>query len=266
MQVYNNPTQVGVSRSPALGPRRGRGAPGASQGCPHAALLLCLGRFRGPGSSVLPGGLCCASCRGCRAGGSVRGPCPWPKRRVSPWGSGSCDITEEKSPRVSPGCWAAAPAAVRLGPATMAVGITRVLMVLTVLQHMLRMDDQSDPATQDLLQQREKQQQQEMTWLMEQMEQRSQELCSLTLVGMLPAVCQHWWFWASAETLLLLFELYQLRRQRSAVSNSSSQQGSCSGAKEQREEGDWEGKAEPCDSGSRKAFAASAKPFPRTRL
>ncbi|XP_074777666.1 electroneutral sodium bicarbonate exchanger 1-like [Athene noctua] len=36
---------------------------------------------------------------------------------------------------------------------TMAVGITRVLMVLTVLHHVLRMDDQSDPATQDLLQQ-----------------------------------------------------------------------------------------------------------------
>ncbi|XP_074736942.1 uncharacterized protein LOC141948426 [Strix uralensis] len=146
---------------------------------------------------------------------------------------------------MSPRCQPAAPAAVRLGPVTMAVGITRVLTLLSVLQYALRVGDQSDTATQELLQQREEQQRQEMTWLMEQMEHRSQELCVLIPEGVIPAVCQHWWFWASAETLLLLLELYWLCRRRSADGDSGSQRGSSNGAEEKREEDGWEGKAEP---------------------
>ena len=376
--------------SPTPGLSRGRGAPCASQGRPRAAPLLCLGRFRGPGSSVLPGRLCFARSRGCRARGSGRGP-----RGGCPRGALAPVTSQRGSHRgMSLRCQPAAPAAVRLGPAvseagggkagpdegrgrssgpsggflqpgvraqplrgapgagqvppsglgagvpglpatasawglwgdvpvpaalttlplivskfshplshpspgpcmfspaapaatslpprptkpllslllqTMAVVIARILTLLSFLQCVQRVGDQEDAATQELLQQREEQQRQEVTWLMEQMEQRSQEPCGLTLEGVLLAACRHWWFWSSAEPLLLLLGLYRLRGRRSADCDSGSQRGRASGADEKREEDDWEGKAEPSHTlGQDKpqdkvgTSAASAKPFPRT--
>ena len=104
---------------------------------------------------------------------------------------------------------------------------------------------------------------------LEQMEQRSQESCILSPEDVLPAVCQHWWFWASAEALLLLLELYWLRRRRSADCDSGSQRGSSSDAEEEGEDDDWEGKADPNDTLGQAnprvgTPAASAKPFPRS--
>lgn len=127
----------------------------------------------------------------------------------------------------------------------MAVGITHVLTVLSIVQYALRVGDWRDVATEDLLRQHEEQQSREMTWLLEEMEQRSQEPRGLAQEGMLLAACQHWWWWASAETLLVLFGLYWLPRQRSAASDSGSHQGSSSSAQEDRqgEEDEWQGKA-----------------------
>ena len=62
-----------------------------------------------------------------------------------------------------------------------------------------------------------------MTWLMEKMEQSSQERRGLAPEGLLLAACQHWWFWAYADALLVLFGLYWLPRQSSADGDSGSQ-------------------------------------------
>ncbi|XP_074666023.1 uncharacterized protein LOC141916939 isoform X1 [Strix aluco] len=201
--------------------------------------------FRGPRSSVLPGGLCLARCRGCRAGGSGRGP-----RGGCPRGALVPVTSQRRSHRgMSPGCQPAAPAAVRLGPATMAVFITRVLTLLSIVQYVLRAGDRQDAATQELLRQHEEQEQQEMTRLMEEVEQSSQERRGLAPEGLLLGACQHWWFWASADALLVLLGLYWLPRQSGADGDSSSQRGSASGAEEQRgEDEDCEGKAEPSDT------------------
>lgn len=153
----------------------------------------------------------------------------------------------------------------------MAVGITHVLTVLSIVQYALRVGDWRDVATEDLLRQHEEQQSREMTWLLEEMEQRSQEPRGLAQEGMLFAACQHWWLWASAESLLVLFGLYWLPRQRSAASESGSHQGSSSGAEEDREEEGWADKPDPYDTlGQHKAMdklgicAVFAKPFSRT--
>ena len=176
----------------------------------------------------------------------------------------------------------AAPAAISLPPSpaepllslllqAMAVGITHILTVLSIVQYALRVGDRTDAATQDLLQQHEEQQSREMTWLLEEMEQRSQEPRGLLQEGVLLAAGQHWWFWASAETLLILLGLCWLPRQRSADSKSGSQQGSSSSAEREREEDDWEDKADPYDTlGQDKSLdkvgtsTAFAKPLPRT--
>ncbi|CAM9147440.1 unnamed protein product, partial [Bubo scandiacus] len=50
---------------------------------------------------------------------------------------------------------------------TMAVFITRILTLLSIAQYVLRVGDQEDAATQELLRQREEQERQEMTWLLE---------------------------------------------------------------------------------------------------
>ena len=132
---------------------------------------------------------------------------------------------------------------------TMAVFITRILTLLSIVQYVLRAGDRQDAATQELLRQREEQEQQEMTRLMEEVEQSSQERRGLAPEGLLLGACQHWWFWASADALLVLLGLYWLPRQSGADGDSSSQRGSASGAEEQRgEDEDCEGKAEPSDT------------------
>lgn len=46
-----------------------------------------------------------------------------------------------------------------------------------------------------------------MAWLLEEMEQRDQETPKLSQGRVLLSACQHWWFWASAKILLMLFGL-----------------------------------------------------------
>lgn len=151
----------------------------------------------------------------------------------------------------------------------MAVGITHILTVLSIVQYALRVGEWTDVATQDLLRQREEEQRQQMTWLLEEMEQRSREPRGFALQGTLLAACQHWWFWASAETLLVLFfGLYWLPRQRSAGSDADSQQGRHSGV---QVEENCQARPDPYDTpgqdqplGETGASAARATRFPRT--
>ncbi|XP_027496640.1 uncharacterized protein LOC113946006 [Corapipo altera] len=170
----------------------------------------------------------------------------------SPWGSGTCDIRGDKSPGAPSGS-----AAISLPPSpaepllsilllqAMALSVTQILMVLGVLQFILLMDDQSVKVTEELLKQHEERLNQEMVWLME-MEKRLQEQTRLSEESLLLSACQRWWFWASAEILLVIFGFYWLPKQRSTGSESSSQWGNSNSAQEQREEEeDWEDKSDP---------------------
>ncbi|KAM4766868.1 uncharacterized protein ACIQIH_013015 isoform 1-T3 [Cyanocitta cristata] len=97
---------------------------------------------------------------------------------------------------------------------------TQILVVLGVLQFALRADDQTAEVSEELLHQHEEQHSQEMAWLLE-MEQRSQELPGITQGSLLLSACQHWWFWAFLEMLLVLFGFYWLPRQGSSSYDSS---------------------------------------------
>ena len=270
---------LGKGRGRRAGPRRGLGGWGEGAGAAGSAL----GRGRGS-----PRGWAqrCARLPGTVVPVGLRGCAPVPAVLTNlPLAAPELPRPLSHHPRRAPAPPApAAPAAISLSasPAepllsfllqAMAVGITHVLTVLSIVQYALRVGNQPDAATQDLLRQHEEQQSQEMAWLqeqVEQMEQRSQEPRGLAPAGMLLAACQHWWFWACAETLLVVFGLYQLSRQGSADSHSSSQQGSSSSEEEQREEDACEEKAgpygalgpkKPRDKG--RASAVFAKPFSR---
>jgi len=121
---------------------------------------------------------------------------------------------------------------------------------------------------QDLLWQHEEQQSCEVAWLQQEMEQRSQEPHGLAHQGVLLAACQHWGFWVTAETLLLLFGLYWLPRHKGANPDSDNQQQCSSGAEEDEEEEEWEKKPDPHDTLGQdkskekmRASSASAKSF-----
>lgn len=151
----------------------------------------------------------------------------------------------------------------------MAFGIARVLTVLCILQYQLRVGDPTDATTQDLLQQYAEQQRQQMAQLWEEAELRGQEPPGLAQESVLFAVLHQWWFWVSADILLMLFGLYWLPRQRSNDSESDSQDGSSSSAEEEWKEDDWENEPDPyCTLGQDKSrdkvrtCSAFAKPFP----
>ena len=114
----------------------------------------------------------------------------------------------------------------------MALGVTHILTVLSILQSMLRVGEWRDVAAQELMQEYEQQQQQEMAWLLE-MELKSKEPHGLAHESVLLAACQHWWFWVCAEILLILFGIYWLPRQRSADCDSGSQEGNSSSEEEE---------------------------------
>ncbi|XP_027544760.1 uncharacterized protein LOC113970254 [Neopelma chrysocephalum] len=126
----------------------------------------------------------------------------------------------------------------------MALSVTQILIALGVLQFMLLLDDQSVKVTEELLKQHEELQNQEMTWL-KGMEKRIQEQTRLSEESLLLSACQRWWFWASVKILLVIFGFYWLPKQRSAGSDSGSQQGNSSSAQDQREEEDWEDESDP---------------------
>lgn len=73
----------------------------------------------------------------------------------------------------------------------MAVGITHVLTILSILQYTLRVNEQIDATTQDLLRQHEQRQSLEMTRLLEEIDQRSQAQRGLSHESVLLTACQH---------------------------------------------------------------------------
>ncbi|KAK2511775.1 hypothetical protein Q9233_016733 [Columba guinea] len=108
-----------------------------------------------------------------------------------------------------------------------------------------------------------------MAQLWEEGELRGQEPPGLAQESVLFAVLHQWWFWVSADILLMLFGIYWLPRQRSNDSESDSQDGSSSSAEEEWKEDDWENEPDPyCTLGQDKSIdkgrtcSAFAKPFP----
>ncbi|XP_066837782.1 uncharacterized protein [Anser cygnoides] len=110
---------------------------------------------------------------------------------------------------------------VACGP-TMAIGIIHLLSVLGLLQLALKVGDQPDKVTQDLLQEREKMLREEMSWLLQEVEEGSELESEKSTLFVFLAACHHWQFWALAETLLILFGMYWLPRQRQADTNGDS--------------------------------------------
>ncbi|XP_066837143.1 uncharacterized protein [Anser cygnoides] len=104
----------------------------------------------------------------------------------------------------------------------MAIGVIHLLSVLGLLQLTLKVGDQPDKVTQDLLQEREKMLREEMSWLLLEVEERSKLESGKSTLFMFLAACHHWQFWALAEILLILFGMYWLPRQRQADTNGDS--------------------------------------------
>lgn len=107
----------------------------------------------------------------------------------------------------------------------MEAALIHALLLLGVIHFevVLWEDEQTVKVTEELVQQHEEQRRQEMAWL-QQMEPRSLELAGeaeMAQESLLLSACQHWWFWAFAEILLVLFAFYWLPRQGSSAYNSS---------------------------------------------
>lgn len=92
---------------------------------------------------------------------------------------------------------------------TMAVGIVKILSMLSIMNLMIKARNQ---ILQDLMKQEELSC--EMTWLLQEIEQRSKDDSKLAEKLMLLSMCQHWEFWVFAEILLMLLGIYWLPRQR----------------------------------------------------
>lgn len=109
---------------------------------------------------------------------------------------------------------------------TMEGAIVHALLLLGVIQFkvVLWEDEQTVKVTEELVRQHEEQRRQEMAWL-QQIELRSQELAGEAEIAqgsLLLSACQHWWFWAFAEILLVLFAFYWLPRQEGSSAYDSS--------------------------------------------
>ncbi|XP_040397752.1 uncharacterized protein LOC121062133 [Cygnus olor] len=112
--------------------------------------------------------------------------------------------------------------AVRFRPSTMAIGIIHLLSVLGLLQLTLKVGDQPDKVTQDLIQEQEKMLREEMSWLLQEVKEGSELESGNSTPFVFLAACHHWQFWALAEVLLILFGMYWLPRQRKADTNGDS--------------------------------------------
>ncbi|RMC09068.1 hypothetical protein DUI87_14073 [Hirundo rustica rustica] len=90
---------------------------------------------------------------------------------------------------------------------------TQVLVVLGILhfQFMRQVNDETVKVSAELLRQHEEQRSREMA-LLQEVEQRSQEVPKTPQESLLLSACQCWWFWVSAEMLLMLFAFYWLPR------------------------------------------------------
>ena len=122
------------------------------------------------------------------------------------------------------------------------------LVAQTIIQHPQMVGDELDEATHERMQQRAEQLSQEMTRLLQeleqrsqeqmlqQLEQRSQEQSGLAWGALLFAALQQWQLWAIAGVLVLLCGLCWWLRKRSHEPDSSSKEESSSSDREQVEE------------------------------
>ncbi|XP_056357960.1 uncharacterized protein LOC130258515 [Oenanthe melanoleuca] len=113
--------------------------------------------------------------------------------------------------------------------------ITQILVLLGILQYAVRMDLPSVKVTEEFMKQHEKERTVEMAQLL-LMDQKMQKQRGITPGRMLLLACQEWWFWVSAEILLVLFAIYWLPRQRSSEYDDGSQGETSTSAQEQIEE------------------------------
>ncbi|KAM6134153.1 inositol 1,4,5-trisphosphate receptor-interacting protein-like 1 [Phoenicopterus ruber ruber] len=120
------------------------------------------------------------------------------------------------------------------------------VLVQSIIQCPQMVGDELDEATRERMQQREEMLSQEMTRLLQELEQRSQEQSSLeqripeqsgfAWGALLFAALQQWQFWAVAAVLVLLFGLCWWLRKRSREPDGSSDEESSSSDREHVQE------------------------------
>ncbi|XP_075569016.1 inositol 1,4,5-trisphosphate receptor-interacting protein-like 1 [Pelecanus crispus] len=116
---------------------------------------------------------------------------------------------------------------------------TKVLAVLlqSIFQLPQMVGDELDEATRERMQQRAELLNAEMTRLLQELEQRSQEPRSIAWGGQLLAALQQWQFWLIAGVLVLLFGLcWWLRKTIHGVDSSSDEESSSSSTEQEEEE------------------------------
>ena len=130
------------------------------------------------------------------------------------------------------------------------------LVAQTIIQHPQMVGDELDEATHERMQQRAEHLSQEMTRLLQeleqrsqeqmlqQLEQRSQEQSGLAWGALLFAALQQWQLWAIAGVLVLLCGLCWWLRKRSHEPDSSSEEESSSSDRELEEEEEQEEEGE----------------------
>ncbi|XP_075008513.1 inositol 1,4,5-trisphosphate receptor-interacting protein-like 1 [Calonectris borealis] len=122
----------------------------------------------------------------------------------------------------------------------MAAAIFLALVVQSITQFPQMVGDELDEATRERMQQREEMLSREMTRLLQELEQSTQEQSTQEQSGfawgaLLFAALQQWQFWAIAGALVLLFGLCWWLRKRSREPDSSSDEESSSSDREQVE-------------------------------
>uniref|UniRef100_A0A8D0ES95 Mab-21-like HhH/H2TH-like domain-containing protein n=1 Tax=Strix occidentalis caurina TaxID=311401 RepID=A0A8D0ES95_STROC len=93
-----------------------------------------------------------------------------------------------------------------------------ILLLKSIIQHPQLVGDELDEATRERMQQRAAQLSQEMTWLLQEvqeLEQRTQKQSGFAWRALLFAALQQWQFWATAGLLVLLLSLCWWLRKRS---------------------------------------------------
>ncbi|XP_075008571.1 inositol 1,4,5-trisphosphate receptor-interacting protein-like 1 [Calonectris borealis] len=123
----------------------------------------------------------------------------------------------------------------------MIAAIFFALVVQSIIQLPQMVGDELDEATRERMQQREEMLSREMTRLLQELEQSTQEQSTQEQSGfawgaLLFAALQQWQFWAIAGALVLLFGLCWWLRKRSREPDSSSDEESSSSDREQVEE------------------------------
>ncbi|KAK4822462.1 hypothetical protein QYF61_015468 [Mycteria americana] len=111
------------------------------------------------------------------------------------------------------------------------------LLLQSIIQYPQMVGDELDEATRERMRQRAEYLSQEMTRLLQELEQRSQEQSSFAWGALLSSALQQWQFWAIAGVLVLLFGLcWQLRERSREVDGSSDEESSSSDTDQEEEE------------------------------